>query len=143
MPEYVYQCPAGHEMSRFLSIKNHLPFVDCERCGAIARQVLTAPLMVKAAPDVCYDSPIDGTPITSWAARREDLAKHGCREYDPEMKTDYHRRLKDSEAALDRAVDAHVEASIEKMDTKQRGKLFSELIEQGMTTEIVRRTPHA
>lgn len=143
MPEYLYQCPAEHHMSRFTNVKNHRPFVECDVCGVLAQQVLTAPLLVKAAADVCYDSPIDGTPITSWAARRNDLATHGCREYDPGMKTDYHQRIKDSEAALDRAVDTHVEASIEKMPTKQRAKLYSELTEQGVSAEVVRSTPHA
>lgn len=142
MPEYIYQCPVGHRMSRFTNVKNHLPFVDCENCGVIAEQVLTAPLLVKASADVRYDSPVTGEPITSWAARRNDLAKHGCREYDPEMKRDYHQRLKDSETALDKAVDTHVEASIEKMPTKQRAKLYSELTEQGATAEVVRSTPH-
>lgn len=123
-------------MNRFMSMRQHKPFMDCERCGMHALQVITAPLLVKACADVRYDSPIDGKPITSWQARQEDLKRHGCREYDPGMKQDYHARIKESEAAMDKAIDATVEAAIEKMPTKQRGKLYSELTEQGVTLGV-------
>ena len=94
--------------------------------------------MVKVAQDVCYDSPIDGTPITSWAARQEDLKRSNCRPYDPEQKTDAANRRKAEEAALDTMIEAHAEEVTEKMTTAQRGKLYSELTEQGTTAEIVR-----
>jgi hypothetical protein len=103
--------------------------------------MITAPLLVKAAPNICYDSPIDGSHITSWDARREDLKRNGCREYDPEMKTDYHQRIKDSEAKLDATIEAHVEEAIEKMPTAKRGKLYSELTDQGVQADVIRTTP--
>ena len=33
--------------------------------------------MVFVQPDICYDSPIDGRPITNLQARKEDLARSG------------------------------------------------------------------
>lgn len=102
------------------------------------KRVIYAP-MVFVRPDVCYDSPIDGRPITSMQARREDLARSGCIEYDPEMKTDSNRRVIESEKALDRSVDAFVEESIEKMPGAKRERLANELA-AGTDAEIVRLT---
>jgi hypothetical protein len=97
-------------------------------------------LLVRAAQDVCYDSPIDGRPITSWDARQEDLKRSNCRPYDPEMKTDAARFRKEQDAALDQSIDAHVEQAIEKMPTAQRGKLYSELTSQGIGLDYTRTT---
>ena len=99
---------------------------------------MTVPAMIKVCADVSYDSPIDGTPITSWAARQEDLKRSNCRPYDPEMKTDAAHRRKAEEAALDTLIETHAEQVTEKMTTAQRGKIYSELTEQGTTAEIVR-----
>lgn len=104
-------------------------------------QIITAPLLVKAAAAVCYDSPIDGRPITSMQARREDLKRNNCTPYDPMARQDYDRRVKDSEAELDKAIEATVEEEIHKMPSAKRRKLYSELTEQGMTAEPV-RLPH-
>ena len=116
---------------------------NCQFCDELAERIISVPLFVKAAPNVCYDSPIDGKPITSWDMRREDLKRNGCREYDPEMKTDYANRIKESEAQLDATIEAHVEEAIEKMPTAKRGKLYSELTEQGVQADVIRTTPDA
>ncbi len=105
----------------------------------MAEQIITAPLLVKVACDVRYDSPINGRPITSHAQRIEDMKRHDCIEYDPGMKQDAQRRMDESDASLDASIERHVEKEIAKMPTKQRGKLVSELTEQGMTTEYVRK----
>jgi hypothetical protein len=98
--------------------------------------------MVKVASDVCYDSPIDGKPITSWQAREEDLKRNGCTAYDPEQKMDYANRLKESESLLDKSIEVSVEETIAKMPTEKRGKLYSELTEQGVQADVVRVTPN-
>ena len=64
--------------------------------------------MVFVQPDICYTSPIDERPITSKQARIEDLARNGCREYDPGMRQDYDRRVKDSEDRTEKAMEATV-----------------------------------
>ena len=142
MPIYEYVCPEGHVSRRYLTlsqfaVSDRTAQCACERMGQLR---ITAPLMVKACADVRYDSPIDGRPITSWQARQEDLKRNNCVEYDPEQKTDYHNRLKESESSLEKSVEATVEEAIEKMPTAQRGRLHSELIEQGLNTEVIHDT---
>ena len=142
MPVYSYRCVNDHQFTRFFSLANHQAVIQCE-CGVVAQQQITAPVLVKCAADVRYDSPITGEHITSHHARIEDLKRHDCIEYDPEMKRDYERRIADEDAQLDKSIDEHVEASIEKMPTAKRAQLWSELTEQGLTAETVRSTPTA
>lgn len=139
MPLYSYACANQHVTEIFLPLSMHEAMIECPDCHAFASQIITAPLMVKAQPECRYDSPVTGEHITTWQQRRNDLARTGSIPYDPEMKTDLQRRLKDEEAAMEKSMDQHVERSIEKMSTKQRGKLFSELTEQGVTAETVRK----
>lgn len=77
--------------------------------------------------DICYDSPIDGRPITSMAARREDLARNNCQEYDPGMRQDYDRRVRESEAALEKSVEESIDREISAMPARKRELLQSEL----------------
>jgi len=145
MPTYIYGCPhCQRRIEHVMSVKA-LPGASflCGVCDVGMELVIGAPLLVKAAPNVAYDSPIDGRHITSWDMRREDLKRHGCREYDPEMKTDHANRIKESEKALDATIEAHVEEAIEKMPTAKRGKLYSELTDQGVQAEVIRTTPDA
>ena len=139
MPLYQYECVGGHRTEEFRSLTNHTRTIECPRCGAFADQIISAPLLVSAQPECRYDSPVTGEPITNWQQRRNDLARTGSMPYDPGMKTDLENRRKDEERAIDRSIDRHVEASIEKMSTKKRGKLYSELTEQGVTAETVRK----
>jgi hypothetical protein len=142
MPSYLYACPSGHRFHRFSTVSEHSPLWMCE-CGQEGKQVITAPTLVKCAADVCYDSPVTGEPITSHHARLEDMKRHDCVEYDPEMKRDYERRIAEGDATLDRLIDTHVEETIEKMPTAKRAKLYHELTDQGLTAEAVRSTPTA
>jgi hypothetical protein len=139
MPYYDYCCPDGHTQRLFLALRDHTPKQPCS-CGLWAEQRIGAPLLVKASQDVCYDSPIDGSPITSWAQRREDLAKHGCIPYDPEMKTDATRRVQEADTALDQKIDAHLEEAYTRMPHAQRQQLKKEVVEQGMEVQLERRT---
>jgi hypothetical protein len=103
-------------------------------------RLICAPLLVKAQPECRYDSPIDGTPITTWRQRRTDLDRHNCQPYDPEMKTDAVRRRQEKDAAIERSVDATVEEAFEKMPTKTRAKLASEVTDQGADCSYLRGT---
>lgn len=89
--------------------------------------------------DICYDSPIDGRPITSMAARRDDLARSGCVEYDPEMRKDYTRRVEADEKRLEQSVDSLLEREIAAMPSRKQEKLAAEL-QSGVTADIVRQT---
>lgn len=143
MPVYEYRCPLGHEFEQFCSVALWESKRHCPHCTLMADQIISAPLLVKSAPDVCYDSPIDGRPITSMQARQEDLKRSSCRPYDPDLKSDQDRRVKQDEAALDQAIEATVEEAVTKMDGRTRGRLASELLEQGVDATVERTTPHA
>lgn len=112
--------------------------MDCSQCDLAAVRLFTPPLLVKVAADVCYDSPVTGEPITSHAARVEDLKRHDCIPYDPEMKTDYHRRREESQAALERAVDDTVAQEVAKLSSGQREKLVNEVVHGGATVDVRR-----
>lgn len=138
MPWYEYVALDGCRFETYLPVSRYKEVQFCQH-GDLMEQVIGAPLMVKVEPTIAYDSPIDGQHITSWHARREDLKRHDCVEYDPEMKKDYLRGIEERDRQLDRSVDAHVEAAIERMPTKQRGRLHSELVEQGMDAQYERK----
>jgi hypothetical protein len=140
MPVYVYRCKFGCETERYLTLAEHKWYeCTCPVHRIPFRQIITAPMLVKVAQDICYDSPIDGTPITSWAQRREDLAKHGCIPYDPEMKKDAIQRTQEADARLDSSIEATVEASYARMPETKRKQLKQEVIDQGMEIQIERR----
>ena len=139
MATYEYRCRNGHEFERILPVADYKTPQRCE-CGAEGRRILSLPrLMMKR--EVNYDSPIDGRPITSDRARREDLARHNCIEYDPGMKQDAQRRVVEDERKLDKAVDATVEAEISRMPARKRERLEAEL-KGGSDVSVERLTPH-
>lgn len=122
---YEYECAAGHvfELHRPVA-ESALPAL-CE-CG------LTAPRIISATRgyvqrECRYDSPVDGRPISSWAERREDLARNDCIEYDPEMKKDAARFREASQKKLEDSVDASVEQAVMRMSGRQRERLGAEL----------------
>jgi hypothetical protein len=94
---------------------------------AMNRGVRRAAPMVFVSADVCYDSPIDGRPITNKHARIEDMKRAGCIEYDPGMKQDYQRRIVESEKRLDKQVDETFDRTLSELPARKREALFSEL----------------
>lgn len=89
--------------------------------------------------DIHYTSPIDGRLVTSSHARREDLKRSGCIPYEEGMKQDAERKQAESQAALERNIDATVEREIETMPGRKREKLAAELA-SGADIGIDRRT---
>ena len=140
MPTYIWSCPAGCIFERYVRLVNFHDPQACPAHGYHAERMIQAPMLVKVAQDVCYDSPIDGRPITSWEARKEDLKRNHCRPYDPEIKKDTMRLKKEADDKLDKSIEATVEAAIEKMPTKKRARLHSELIEQSADVSYNRAT---
>ena len=138
MPIYGYCCECGEKFDRYLRYENYDAPQYC-RCGREATRQIFAPLMVVVAPNICYDSPIDGRPITSLRDREEDLARNNCKPYDPGMKQDYEERVKREDEALDRAVEETVDREIALMPSTKRERLVNELA-SGMTAEVIRRT---
>jgi putative FmdB family regulatory protein len=135
---YQYRCKHGHDFERVLPVADYRTPQTCE-CGAEGRRIISVPRLVTVQPECNYDSPIDGKPITSWKQRQEDLARSGCRPYDPEMKTDAERFRKRQDQELDKAIEQTVEAQIETMPGKKREQLDRELT-SGADINIERRS---
>ena len=125
-------------MTKFFRVKDYEEAVDCEKCDLAAVRVFTAPVMVIAKPDICYDSPVDGRVITTHAARQDDLKRHNCVEYDPEMHKDAARHREERQAELEASVERDVTESIARMPDGKRRQLKQELISQGADLQVVR-----
>lgn len=134
---YQYACKNGHHFERVLPVADYRTLQLCD-CGAAGRRVISVPRLVKSTPDISYDSPIDGRAITSMAQRREDLARSGCREYDPEMKKDAEKFRKESQEKLERNVDDTVERHIDSLPGRKREALNNELA-SGVDATVERR----
>jgi len=138
MPLHDFRCERGHTTEEF--VQQGVDEIVCP-CGFPATKVFLTPPMGFVQADICYDSPIDGRPITTRHARDEDLARNGCVPYDPEMKTDYTRRIEREERELESAVDKTVDEALTNMPARKREKLQAEL-EGGMDVDMERTTPN-
>jgi putative FmdB family regulatory protein len=134
MPLYSYKCQNGHKFDRFLKLADYDKSQTCE-CGADSIKQLSAPMFQVDFP--AYQSPTSGKWITSRTQRNEDLKQSGCVEYEPSMKQEMERKHAAEDAALDKAVDEHVEKTIYEMPVQQRERLVAEL-ESGVDVEVVR-----
>jgi hypothetical protein len=136
MPLHDFRCQQGHLTEAY--VPQGTDAISCRHCGERAEKVFLTFPMSFVQPDICYDSPIDGRPITSWQARKEDLARSGCIPYDPEMKKDAERKQKEAEARLEAAVDETVEREIAAMPVRKRERLAAEM-EAGFDVTFVRK----
>lgn len=139
MPAYQYRCANKHVTTKLYRVRDYVEAVDCEECNLVAQRLFTPPILVKVAADVCYDSPVTGEPITSHAARVEDMKRHDCIPYDPEMKTDFIRRREESQQQFEAQIEQTVYEEVAKMDSGKRARLANELVEQGADVEVVRQ----
>ena len=143
MPVYVYACPdCLHSFEKFRNVAQFQRTEECPVCNGTARQVISAPLVIipahmSATGESGYRSPIDGRPITTAAQRREDMARNDCVEYEPGMRQDVDRNVKNDEIALDRAVDETFDREIAKMPAAKLERLDAEM-NAGMSAEAVR-----
>lgn len=136
-PIYEYACLGGHDFERYLPVAQYQDAQYCE-CGELGVRRISLP-MIFVKPDICYDSPITGEPITSMAKRLDDLAKHNCEPYDPDIKQHIAEKNKREEIALEKAVDETIDREIATMPARKREKLEAEL-HGGMTVEPIRQT---
>lgn len=74
-----------------------------------------------------YQSPITGEWVDGRVARREDLARSNCVEYDDSMPAEQAKRHAQEDAALDKKVDAIVEETIYAMPSAKREQLATEI----------------
>lgn len=138
MPVYQYHCNGcDTDFDQYLPYHDHVNYMKCS-CGVIANQVITGIMLIKPRT-VHYDSPIDGTHITSEAARRQDLAKNDCIEYDPGMREDADAKAVAEERQLDKSIDQTMDAEIHKMPSRKKEQLAAEL-SAGANPDVVRST---
>lgn len=138
MPTYEYECAKGHKFDRILPVARYDEPQTCE-CGKVAQKLISRPALAWASREVNYDCPITGIPITSMAQHKDNLARHGCQQYDPEMKKDAENFRRKSQEALEKSVDETVEAAIEKMPSRKKEVLERELT-SGVDIEVVRQS---
>lgn len=136
MPVYQYRClHCEKQFDKFFRIADHQSVIDCE-CGGEAKQIISRPMII-VKPDIRYDSPIDGRPITNERARREDLARNDCIEYEPGLRQDSDRRVKENDHRLDKMIEETVSQEIERMPSRKREALANELT-RDVTIDTVR-----
>src|SRR5262245_39427474 len=100
MPIYSWRCPDGHLTQQFLPVAQHTAWTAWAECNRNwAAQIIHAPLSLNIQQECRYDSPMTGEPITTWAQRANDLAKHRCQPYEPGMRQDRERNIKENDAA--------------------------------------------
>lgn len=94
---------------------------------AVDRGMTKSEGMVIVKGEIGYESPATGKIITSEKARKEDLARSGCIEYDPEMRADYRKRIEESDKKLDKQFDEVIDKTLAQMPSDKRAKLDNEL----------------
>lgn len=134
MPIYEYKCECGRKFDRVLPLARYDEKQECS-CGKIAEKQLSAPMIQVDIP--AYISPASGKHINSRSAMREDMASTGCVEYDPGLKEENNRRLRNEELALEKSLDETVEKTIHEMPARKREKLTAEL-ESGVSLDYAR-----
>jgi len=130
MPLYKYRCPNDHEFERFLKLDDWMEKQYCE-CGNKGKRIIGTPMILSKKFE-SYESPIDGTPITSAKMRKEEMARHDCVDYEPTMKEESTRIMKAGEAALDKEVDKTVDKFWDGLSSDKREDFAKEV----STTDI-------
>lgn len=119
-------------------VPHGIDWITCQRCFDKAEKVFLAPPGIHVQMDICYDSPIDGRPITTRQARIEDLKRSECRPYESGEKEEMERRRKKADESLDQSIDDSVEREVALMPQRKR-ELLEQEVRAGATAEIVRK----
>lgn len=99
-----------------------------------------APMFFVKGKFDAYESPITGKIITSARQRAAEMKEHGCVDYEPSLKDEIDRNVRNEELALDKHVDDTVDYEIANMPAQKREKLFEEL-RAGADINVERHNP--
>jgi len=129
MPLNDYRCRlCGYIEERFVPLAQlyemHFHQHPAGCVGAMEIVHLSPPMVRGDLPP--YESPVTGTLIQGRAARREDLKRHDCVEWESGLRADCKRKRQQESEQLDRSIDNTIDSEIAKMPTRKR-----ELLEQG------------
>lgn len=125
MPLHDFECDSCSTVTE-QSVAHGVAWIVCPTCCSPAQKVFLRAPRGYVQPDICYDSPVDGRPITNKHARAEDLRRNNCIEYDPEMRKDVERRRIDEEKRFDASLDQTIDATIAAMPARKREQLETE-----------------
>lgn len=141
MPLHDFRCPSGHITEA--PVPQGVNKIACPGCRGYqdADKVFLVAPRGYVQPDICYDSPIDGRPITSKQARIEDLKRNHCREYDPTEKDEVIRNKAKEEARLDKALDDSVDSTLSGWSPRKK-EILEQEIRSGADTQITRKSPY-
>ena len=135
MPLYDFLCPKAHAFERFVRLEDFSSPQLCS-CGAVAVRVISAPMFI--VDNVGYTCPVTDEWIGSKSAHKENLAKHNSRVLETgENEINIASRQKADEA-FERKVDQTIEREIDAMPSAKREQLHNELVNGGLTAEVVR-----
>lgn len=125
MPLYVFRCPDDHNFERFLKLEEYDTLQYCD-CGQKAKRQATCAMIQPMFED--YESPIDGSAITSKKKRKEEMARNDCVDYEPSMKEESTRHMKAGEAALEKEIDHTVDKYWDGLSSKERENFAREVV---------------
>jgi hypothetical protein len=134
MPLYEFACDE-HRFTRFLPLARYAEEQICD-CGKPATKLISAPMVIGDIPP--YKSPVSGEIISSRSARREDLLRSGCVEWEPGISRGREADAAKADERLDRGVEETVEREISRMPARKR-----ELLEQAtqqLDVQIARKS---
>jgi len=124
MPIYEYLCDKGHKFDRYLKMDDYKKPQICE-CGEKSKKLFSPAMIINSFES--YESPIDGSIISTPKKRRDDLARSGSVPYEPGMRQDADTLAKNSEVKLEREMDNTVDKLLYEMPSNKREKLINEL----------------
>lgn len=95
-------------------------------CDVPTRKVILTVPMGFVQVDVCYDSPIDGRPITTRQARIEDMKRSGSRPWEgmKDERAEAARRVAYSDMESDKALDKAIDQSMMQISETSRRALL-------------------
>ena len=139
MPLHDYRCPVGGHIFEAVARWDERT-VQCPQHFCHGERVYLTMPMGFVQKDICYDSPVDGRPVTTRQGRIEDLRRNDCIPFEPGMKQDAERKRAESDAAIDKSVDATVDEFFATAGTRKLEKLEQEL-RAGASAEVTRASP--
>jgi putative FmdB family regulatory protein len=136
VPIYVYECPTCKTRSQVFKRISAIDSVEkCYDCSSVMARQVTAPAVVSDYAG--YSCPITGDWVEGRKAHANNLAKHGCRLYEPGETEATQRRKAREEADFDNRIADTAEQLVHEMPAAKREQLISE-IQAGATIEVSR-----